>query len=181
MKKDLSEEEENFSSEYIDRENRCVYIFGAIDSRMAREVCQFIQETNKSIGMVTVYINSSGGNVADMLSIMASFKQSTNEIITDITGEAASAAAFIALSGKYVRMYGLGSMMFHTFSFASEGKMEDIDDVTKSAKRTYGRIVKYLLKDRKLTAKEFYSKVGTRDWWITADEAKKYGFIHEIY
>lgn len=166
----------------IDFDTRTIYLYTDVNSQIAKEISRAISHFNQGKYPIYLYINSPGGDVAAMISIMASLKQSQNPIIIDITGEADSAAAFIALCGTYTRMFKLGSMMFHKMWFTHiEGSTTEVEEINKNTQKTMKRIVKEMLKDKKITYAEFMDKMGEKDWTITPEEAKKYGFINEIY
>ncbi len=126
-----------------------------------------------------IYINTPGGSCVDaseIVNIIGSFKG-------NITGEGgalvASAGTFIALHCKEFSMPANGQFMVHKPSGAISGNVKDIENYAKGLKdveNLYYDAFKAVATD--LTA--FEDKWNAGDWWMTADEALKMGFITSV-
>lgn len=128
---------------------------------------------------VHIYINSPGGScfdAAEIVNIMGAFKG-------EITGEGgalvASAATYIAMHCKRFSMPENGIFMVHRPSGHADGSKEDIKAYLKlleDVEREYYNVYKKAVKD----SAAFDEKWNSCDWWMTAAEAKKQGFITDV-
>jgi ATP-dependent Clp protease protease subunit len=103
------------------------------------------------------------------------------DIQTVCVGIAASAAAVILSSGAKGKRFCLpnSEVMIHQVMGGAEGQASDIAIVAKHILRTKENLNKILAKN---TGQKFeqVEKDSDRDYYMTADEAKKYGIIDEI-
>lgn len=130
---------------------------------------------------IHMYINSPGGVVYDALAIYDTMQHITNDIETIGIGVQASAAAFILSSGTKGKRFLLphATVMIHQPSSGTRGKVTDQEIDLKESLR-----LKYLLRD--IMAKNTGQKASRihedmeRDFWMTADEAAKYGLVDKV-
>lgn len=179
--KELLLEIEFLSKNVADPERRIIYIFGTITDMLAREVCREVIKLTESKEPITFKINSPGGSVTAMISILSHIISNKNEIVMDIVGEACSSAAYMALAGDKIRISRFGTIMFHKPSFAIEDKVENVKLLTDATDEHFKRILKDLIKESRITLGEFNKQIDKKDWWLSPKDAKKYGFVHEIY
>jgi len=136
----------------------------------------------KEIGTVDtleVLINSGGGSVFDAFSIFTQLRKFNANIVTQVEGLAASAAAFIHQAGDEREMSGNALFMIHESSgFASgkKGMMEKmrllLAKIDKILEMTFKRTSNQnLMELRQLMVAETF---------LTADEALEKGFIDKI-
>lgn len=131
---------------------------------------------------IYLYINSPGGSVYDALAIYDTMQYVKSDVQTVGIGVQASAAAFLLSSGKKGKRFILphATVMIHQPSSGTRGKVTDQEIDLKEALR-----VKQLLRD--IMAKNTGQKPEKihidmeRDFWMTADEAKEYGLVDEIF
>ncbi len=162
---------------------RIVFLGGAIDDYMANIViAQLIflehEDPKKEIKL---YINSPGGSVTAAMAIYDTMNHIKPDVATVCVGMAASAAAVLLSSGAKGKRYCLpnSEVMIHQVMGGAEGQASDIAIVAKHILRTKENLNKILAKN---TGKPFaeVEKDSDRDYYMTADEAKKYGIIDEI-
>lgn len=131
---------------------------------------------------VYLYINSPGGSVSAGLAILDTMNHIKPDIATVTVGIAASAAAVILSAGKKGKRYALpnSEVMIHQVMGGVEGQATDIEIAAKHILRTKENLNKILSKN---TGKPLAQVTADaeRDYWMTAEEAKKYGIIDEIY
>lgn len=130
---------------------------------------------------IFLYINSPGGSVYDALAIYDTMQYVKSDIQTVGIGVQASAAAFLLSSGTKGKRFILphATVMIHQPSSGTRGKVTDQEIDLKEALR-----VKQLMRDimAKNTGQKA-SKIHTdmeRDFWMTSDEAKKYGIVDAV-
>lgn len=177
--KNCSEESE--SSFIVDPNTNRIYIYGEIDSPLSLAIAEKLPEFNV-YSPCFVNINSMGGIVEPTISIISQLKNSGFEIHTNVTGVAYSAAAFILLAGHKRSMSSIGSIMFHGIK-KSYPEPEDIKAVEYSSikdQEQAKRLMEFLLKDTKLNYSTYCKMINGKEWYLSPQEAKKYGIIHEI-
>lgn len=130
---------------------------------------------------ITFYINSPGGSVYDGMAIYDTMQYVKNDIQTVGIGLQASMGAFLLSSGTRGKRMILphSKVMIHQPSSGTRGKVTDMEIDLKESLR-----VKQLLNEilSKNTGQPL-SKVeidADRDYWMTADEAKKYGLVDKV-
>lgn len=136
------------------------------------------QDNNKDI---ILYINSPGGSVYDALAIYDTMQFVKCDIQTVGIGVQASAAAFLLSSGTKGKRLLLphATVMIHQPSSGTRGKVTDQEIDLREALR-----VKKLMED--IMAKNTGQKIEKihtdmeRDFWLTAEEAVKYGLVDKV-
>lgn len=162
---------------------RIIFLGGPIDDYMANIViAQLIflehEDPKKDIKL---YINSPGGSVTAAMAIFDTMNHVKPDVSTVCIGMAASAAAVLLSSGAKGKRFVLpnAEVMIHQVMGGAEGQASDIAIVAKHILRTKENLNKILAKN---TGKSFeqIEKDSDRDYYMTAEEAKKYGIIDEI-
>ncbi|TAJ13879.1 ATP-dependent Clp protease proteolytic subunit [Patescibacteria group bacterium] len=163
---------------------RIVFLSGPIDDHTANLVIAqlLFLEAEDPKKDVYLYINSPGGSVSAGLAILDTMNYVKPDIATVCVGIAASAAAVILSAGKKGKRFTLpnSEVMIHQVMGGVEGQATDIAIAAKHILRTKENLNKILAKNTGKTFAEVESD-AERDYWMTADEAKKYGIIDQIY
>ncbi len=163
---------------------RIVFLGGPIDDSVANVVIAQLlflsaEDPKKDIYL---YINSPGGSVSAGLAILDTMNFVKPDIATVTVGIAASAAAVILSAGKKGKRFALpnSEVMIHQVMGGVEGQASDIAIAAKHILRTKENLNKILAKNTGKSVDQV-EKDAERDYWMTSDEAKKYGIIDEIY
>jgi len=132
---------------------------------------------------ISIYINSGGGSVYDGFGILDVMEYINSDIITVNTGLAASMAAVILCSGSPGKRKALkrSRTMIHQ-PMGGTPNWSQASDVEIEAKEI-NSIKKEIYKIISEKTGQLYDKVykdGDRDYWMTAQDAKKYGMIDDI-
>lgn len=130
---------------------------------------------------IKLYINSPGGSVYDGMAIYDTMQYITPDVQTIGIGLQASMGAFLLSSGAKGKRFALphSKVMIHQPSSGTEGKVTDMEIDLRE-----GIAVKEMLAE--LLAKNTGQKLAKikndmeRDYWMTPEEAKKYGLIDEV-
>jgi len=130
---------------------------------------------------IIFYINSPGGSVYDGMAIYDTMQFVKCDVQTVGIGVQASMGAFLLSSGAKGKRFMLPSAtaMIHQPSSGTRGKVTDMEIDLKEGLR-----LKKLLNE--ILAKNTGQKLATiekdveRDYWMTAEEAKKYGLVDGI-
>lgn len=128
---------------------------------------------------IKVMINSGGGDVQVMLTIIKTMKISKTPVYTINYCNAMSAAAEILAAGhKRYSMPGC-IVMVHSGSCAYGGTMEQAESCKKYVDSLTKRATDEFINNTKINAKTLKKK-GASDWYMTEDEALENGVIDEI-
>ena len=130
---------------------------------------------------ISFYINSPGGSVYDALAIYDTMQYISNDIQTVGIGIQASAAAFLLSSGTKGKRVILpnATVMVHQPSSGTRGKVTDMEIDLKESLRIKQRLNEIMAKNTGQTIKRIQDDME-RDYWMTAEEAKKYGLVDSI-
>ncbi len=130
---------------------------------------------------IKFYINSPGGSVYDGLAIYDTMQHLKCDVATYGMGLQASMGAFLLSSGTKGKRYLLpnATVMIHQPSGGARGKISDIEIDFKEGLRLKRRLTEILAKNCGKSVEQL-EKDQDRDYWMSADEAKKYGLVDEI-
>ena len=163
---------------------RIVFLGGPIDDETANLViAQFLfleaEDPKKDIHL---YINSPGGSVTATLAMVDTMNHVKPAVATVCVGMAASGAAILLSAGEKGKRFALpnAEIMIHQPHGGAEGQATDIEITAKQIIKLRAVLNKILAKNsgQKL---EKIEKDVERDFFMTADEAKKYGLIDQVY
>lgn len=130
---------------------------------------------------IQIYLNSPGGGVHAGLGIYDTMQYIQSDVATICTGMAASMAAVLLCSGTKGKRTALkhSRIMIHQPMGGVEGQASEIEITAKQInilkKELYDIIALHSGQDYKKVLKD-----ADRDYWMTSDEAQKYGMIDEI-
>ena len=165
-------------------ENRVVFLIGDINySSAARVIMQMLYLENQKRGQeINFYINSPGGSVDDTLAIYDTMRFISSEVATYCIGRAYSGGSVLLCAGQEGRRHILphAKVMIHQPYGGVTGQTTDIqiqaEQIIK-AKHTLAEII------AKHTGQDVEKVVadGERDKYFTAEEAKEYGLVDEVF
>jgi ATP-dependent Clp protease protease subunit len=162
---------------------RIIFLGGPIDDHTANLIIAqllYLDHTDPKKD-IHLYINSPGGSVTAGLAIIDTMNFIKSDVSTICVGIAASMGALILSSGKKGKRFSLpnSEVMIHQVMGGTEGQASDIAINAKHILRTKDTLNKILASNtnKKIDQVE---KDSDRDYWMTSDEAKKYGIIDEI-
>lgn len=165
------------------REN-IIFLGGPIDDHVANLVIAqllFLQSEDPKKD-ISIYINSPGGSVTAGLAIVDTMNHLKNNISTVCVGIAASMGAVILSAGEKGKRFALpnSEVMIHQPLLGGlEGQASDIEISAKHIIKTKETLLKILAKN----SGQPFSKIekdGDRDFYMSAEEAKKYGIIDKV-
>jgi ATP-dependent Clp protease protease subunit len=160
-----------------------VFLGGPIDDTVANIVIAqllFLQSEDPK-KEISLYINSPGGSVTAGLAIVDTMNHIKNEVSTVCVGIAASMAAVILSSGTKGKRMALpnSEVMIHQPLGGVEGQASDIEITAKHIIKTRALTNKILAKNTGQTLNKIEKDVD-RDFFMDAEEAKKYGLIDQV-
>ncbi|MES2416320.1 MAG: ATP-dependent Clp endopeptidase proteolytic subunit ClpP [Patescibacteria group bacterium] len=160
-----------------------IFLSGSIDDDTANIVIAqllFLQSENPKKD-ISLYINSPGGYVKDGLAIIDTMNHIKNDVSTICVGMAASMGAMILSAGAKGKRYSLpnSEIMIHQPLGGAEGQASDIEISARQILKHKAQLNKMLAKNTGQSLSKIENDVD-RNYWMDADEAKKYGIIDEI-
>jgi len=162
---------------------RIIFLGGPIDDHVANLViAQLLYLDNAdSKKDIHLYINSPGGSVTAGLAIIDTMNFIKSDVSTICVGIAASMGALILSSGQKGKRFSLANseVMIHQVMGGTEGQASDIAINAKHILRTKDTLNKILAQNTNKKVDQV-EKDSDRDYWMTSDEAKKYGIVDEI-
>ncbi|MDB5188773.1 MAG: ATP-dependent Clp protease, proteolytic subunit ClpP [Candidatus Nomurabacteria bacterium] len=163
--------------------DRIIFLAGPIDDNVANIVIAQLlflaNEDNKKD--IYLYINSPGGSVTAGLAILDTMQFIKPDVSTICIGIAASMGSHLLAAGTKGKRYALpnSEVMIHQPSGGMEGKASDLEVNIKQILKTRQVLNEIFAKNtgQKLSQIE---KDMDRDFYMDAQEAKKYGVIDEV-
>lgn len=130
---------------------------------------------------IYLYINSPGGSVYDAMAIYDTMQYVKNDIQTVGIGVQASAAAFLLSSGAKGKRFLLphSTVMIHQPSSGTRGKVTDQEIDLRESLRIKKLLEEIMAKNTGQKLPQVHADME-RDYWMTADEAKKYGLADKV-
>ena len=126
---------------------------------------------------ISIYINSPGGSVYAGYGIYDTMQFISSDVSTICTGMAASMASVLLVAGTKGKRFGLKHSR-HPLG-GVQGQASDIEitarEILKVKKELYT-----IISDHSGRPYEEIERDGDRDFWMTAEEAKKYGMIDDV-
>lgn len=130
---------------------------------------------------ISFYINSPGGSVYDGLAIYDTMQHLKCDVATIGMGMQVSMGAFLLSSGAKGKRSLLpnATVMIHQPSSGTQGKLTDMEISLKEALRLKKTLNEILAKNTGQKI-DTIAKDVERDYWMSAEEAKKYGVVDQI-
>ena len=162
---------------------RIVFLGTPIDDSVASLVIAqlLFLEAENSDKDIFLYINSPGGYVSAGLGIYDTMNYIKPSVATICMGQASSMAAILLAGGATGKRSALPNsrVMIHQPLGGAEGQASDIKIQADEILRLRTRLTSILAKSTKQTLKKI-EKDTDRNYFMNADEAKKYGIIDTI-
>ncbi len=165
-------------------EDRIIFLTGEINDAVANTVvAQLIYLESKNPDKdISLYINSPGGSVSAGLAIFDTMRYIKCDVQTICIGLAASMGAFLLASGTKGKRYALpnSEIMIHQPLGGAQGQASDIEIQAKHIQHIKEKLNNVLSEVTGQDIKKV-QKDTDRDYYMSAEQAKEYGLIDEIY
>lgn len=163
---------------------RIIFLSGPIDDDTANiTIAQLLfLESEDSKKDIYLYINSPGGSVSAGLALYDTMQHVKPDVSTICVGMAASMAAVLLSAGAKNKRFILpnAEVMIHQPLGGTEGQASDIAITAKHILKTRDNLNKMLSKNTGKPLAQI-EKDTDRDFFMSAEDAKKYGIVDEIY
>lgn len=163
--------------------DRIIFLGVPIDDTVANIIqaqLLFLESTDPTKD-IQIYLNSPGGHVHAGLGIYDTMHYISADVATICTGMAASMGAILLTAGAKGKRSALkhSRVMIHQPMGGAQGQASDIEitarEILKIKTELYNIISEHTGKTLKQVEKD-----ADRDYWMTSEEAVKYGMIDEI-
>lgn len=163
--------------------DRIIFLGSHVDSHSANLIVAqllFLQNDDPKKD-IYLYINSPGGSVYDGMAIYDTMNYIKNDVQTVGIGLQASMGAFLLSSGAKGKRILLpySKVMIHQPSSGTRGKVSDMEIDLKESIRIRKQLNEILAKNTGQKLSQIEKDVD-RDYWMTAEEAVKYGIADKI-
>src|SRR3989338_5847646 len=162
---------------------RIIFLGGPINDEVANLIIAqmlYLQSEDPK-KEISLYINSPGGAVTATLAMVDTMNHIQPDVATYCVGLAASGAAILLSSGAKGKRFALpnAEIMIHQPHGGAEGQASDIEITAKQILKMRDRLNKILAKNTNQKIEKIEKDVE-RDFFMTADEAVKYGIIDKV-
>ena len=162
---------------------RIIFLGGEIDDDVANIVIAqllFLQfeDPKKDISL---YINSPGGSATATLAMIDTMNHIKPDVSTVCVGMAASGGAWLLSAGAKGKRFALpnAEVMIHQPLGGAQGQAADIEIRAKQILKLRENLVKIMAKNTGQSVSQVQKDID-RDFFMTAEEAKKYGIVDKI-
>ncbi len=163
---------------------RIIFLGGPIDDDVANLVIAqlLFLEAEDPKKDIALYVNSPGGYIHSGLAIVDAMNHVKPDVSTVAVGMAASMGSIILTSGAKGKRFALphAEVMIHQPHGGAEGQATDIEISAKHILQQRDRTNRILAKTTGQPLEKIEKDVD-RDFFMTADEAKKYGIVDQVY
>lgn len=162
---------------------RIIFVGGPIDDAMANTVIAqlLFLESEDPKKDISLYINSPGGSVTSTLAMLDTIEHIEPDVSTICIGIAASGGAVLLAAGAQGKRFALpnSEVLIHQPWGGAEGQASDIAITAKHILRTRETLNK-ILAEATGQPLEKIEKDVERDFYMSAEEAKKYGLVDKL-
>jgi ATP-dependent Clp protease protease subunit len=164
-------------------EDRIIFLGGPVTDAMANTVIAQLllldaQDPKKDINL---YINSPGGIVTAGLAVYDAMQHVRADVSTVCVGMAASMGAWLLAAGAKGKRYALpnSEILLHQVMGGVQGQASDVEIAARQILNLRDKLNRILAvhTGKKLS---IVQKDTDRDFWMTAEDARKYGVIDEV-
>ena len=163
--------------------DRIIFLGTGVDDNVANAIIaqMLFLESQDAKSDIKLYLNTPGGSVTDGLAIYDTMQYIKCDVSTLCLGMAASMGALLLSAGAKGKRFALpnSQILIHQVMGGVQGQASDIkikaEQILKIKDRLNQILVKHTGKDLKNVEKD-----TDRDYYMTADEALKYGLIDKV-
>jgi ATP-dependent Clp protease protease subunit len=162
---------------------RIIFLGEPIDDAVVNTIIAqlLFLDAESSTEDIKIYINSPGGSVTSAMALYDSMQHVKADVSTICLGQAASAAAVLLAAGAKGKRLALPNarIMIHQVMGGVEGQQKDVEIQAREMLRMKNQINEIMAKHTGQSLKKIEQDTD-RDYFMTPDEAKKYGLIDKI-
>jgi ATP-dependent Clp protease protease subunit len=170
--------------EYELLKHNTIVLHGELTEELCNRVSkQLLFLALKGAKEINIILNSVGGEVYHGLLVfntLEDLKQRGIQVTIEARGLCASMGVLILMgatkriAAKYTRF------LLHETSSFTYGKVSEMKEGVQELERLNAMLDEIIIERTKISKKVLEEKTRKREWWLSAEEALKYGIIHEI-
>lgn len=176
----------------IEVKSRDLILDGIINEESIRKSVEKIIEVNRHDekhrgessfveNPINIIVNTYGGSIYDSNMMIGTMESSKTPIYTYCHGKAMSGGFYIFSAGHRRFATPLATFMYHDMSLGEHDTVEGIKYNMKHYVELRDRYDEYMINRTNIPRELLdYKKERKQDWFMTADEAYKYGLVDEI-
>ncbi len=173
--------------DFLDKElleSETIVLHGELKEELCHLVCKkLLYLASKGVKRIKIILSSAGGEVFHGLllyNLIEDLKREGIEVIIEVKGLAASMAMVILQSASLRRVSKFSRLLIHEISSWTFGKASEVKEESEELQRVNMMLIEILSKRSKLTKKGIAKRIKKRDWWLSPEEALKYGLVDEV-
>lgn len=163
--------------------DRIIFLGGPVTDQVANAIiAQFLfLEHDDPKKEIQLYLNTPGGSVTAGMAVYDTMQYVKPEVSTICVGMAASMGAVLLGAGKKGRRFALpnSEILLHQVMGGVEGQATEVEITARQILKIKDRLNQVLAKHTGQPVKKI-EKDTDRDFYMTPEEALKYGLIDEI-
>jgi ATP-dependent Clp protease protease subunit len=163
---------------------RIIFLGDAIEDHVANLVIAqlLFLESEDQEKDISLYVNSPGGVVTSGLAIYDTMQYLKAPVSTICIGQAASMASVLLSAGAKGKRFALPNsrIMIHQGSAGFRGNTPDVEIQVKEVMHLTDRLMTILANHTGQTVEKVKND-SARDYFMSAEEAKTYGLIDEVF
>jgi len=132
---------------------------------------------------ITIILNSVGGNIFDGLLLyetLESLAKNGTVVKVEARGLAASMAVVLLQAGTERLATKHTRFLLHEASASAAGEASKLKDESEELDKLNSMLDQIIVSRCKITLTKLRKKTKRREWWLSAEEALKYGLIDKI-
>ena len=159
----------------------------SFDEKSAREFAKQMELAhNSGQDTIPVVIDSYGGQVYSLMSMIGDIKNSDKPVATIIIGKAMSCGAILSTFGEDGMRYmdPHATVMIHDVSSMKHGKVEELKSSVEETERLNKVVYKMMAKNCGKRPNYFLDIVhekGHADWFLSAQDCLKHNIVNNLY
>jgi ATP-dependent Clp protease, protease subunit len=162
---------------------RIIFLGQPVDDEIANKItAQLLLLAVDPEKDIYLYINSPGGSITAGMAIYDTIQYIQNDVVTIAMGLAASMGQFLLSAGTRGKRFALpnAEILIHQPSAGLAGSASDIKIHAEQLLRTKRKMAELTALHTGQTVEQI-TRDSDRDRWFSAEEAKEYGLIDEVY
>lgn len=158
--------------------------FTGVDGVCFKDIDAFLASVDPDDNTIDLRLHCLGGDCAEAWAITDKLRATGKTITATIEGQCASAATVVLLAASVRRGARHASLLIHEpyypeYSLADAYRADDLDKLSGELRAETSRFLDFYV-ERTGTERAVLEALMKEDKFITMDEAKNLGFIHEI-
>ena len=164
--------------------HRTLVLHGELNEELCNRVCKKLVYLDlKKAKEINIVLNSVGGEVYHGLLIfntLEDLKKKNIKVIIEARGLCASMGVWVLLGGSERTSSKYTRFLLHETSSFTYGKVSEMKEGVQELEKLNLMLDDIIVNRTKISLQRLQQKTRKREWWLSAEEALKYGLIDRI-